>query len=167
MLFNYFIIILIILTSLFLFFTNNPINSVLFLIVIFFNLAILLIFSGFDFLGYIFLSIYIGAIAIFFLFILMMVNIPIYAKKKKIIYPFLYTILIFIIFLFFEYALQEWLLTYSGVSYEYFPLRLQYYNTIEIYATLLYTINWPYIFILGYLLLIVMISAMMIVKKLE
>jgi len=53
----------------------NPINSVLFLISIFFSVSILFILLGIDFFGYVFLIIYVGAIAVLFLFIVMMLNI--------------------------------------------------------------------------------------------
>lgn len=50
----------------------NPINSVLFLISIFFSVSIIFILLGIDFFGFIFLIIYVGAIAVLFLFIVMM-----------------------------------------------------------------------------------------------
>jgi NADH:ubiquinone oxidoreductase subunit 6 (subunit J) len=53
----------------------NPINSVLFLISIFFIVSIIFIILGIDFFGFIFLIIYVGAIAVLFLFIVMMLNI--------------------------------------------------------------------------------------------
>ena len=53
----------------------NPINSVLFLISIFFSVSIIFILLGIDFFGFIFLIIYVGAIAVLFLFIVMMLNI--------------------------------------------------------------------------------------------
>jgi len=80
--FFYSLIFIVIFSSILLLFTNNPINAVLFLITIFFNLSVLLFLCGFEFLSLLFLMIYIGAIAIFFLFTLMLVNIPIYTKKN-------------------------------------------------------------------------------------
>ena len=53
----------------------NPINSVLFLISIFFAVSIIFILIGIDFFGFVFLIIYVGAIAVLFLFIVMMLNI--------------------------------------------------------------------------------------------
>ncbi len=53
----------------------NPIDSVLFLILCFFDSAILAFFFNFEFLGLAFVIIYVGAIAVLFLFIIMMLNI--------------------------------------------------------------------------------------------
>jgi NADH-ubiquinone oxidoreductase chain 6 len=54
---------------------KNPVISVLFLISVFVNSAIYLMFLGVSFVGISYIIIYVGAIAILFLFILMMINI--------------------------------------------------------------------------------------------
>lgn len=81
----------------------NPINSVLFLISIFFFASIIFILLGIDFFGFIFLIIYVGAIAVLFLFIVMMLNIQ-KIETDKLTYL---TIGVFIlILLFFEIFLS-------------------------------------------------------------
>lgn len=55
--------------------SRNPVHSVLFLILVFFNSAGLLILLGLDFFAMIFLVVYVGAIAVLFLFVVMMLNI--------------------------------------------------------------------------------------------
>lgn len=55
--------------------SNNPIYSVLFFISIFINTSIIFIFFNVDFLGILLLLVYVGAIAILFLFIIMMLNV--------------------------------------------------------------------------------------------
>jgi NADH-quinone oxidoreductase subunit J len=64
-----------ILSSLFVIFTKNPVFSILFLIFTFTNVACLLFLFNFEFLPISFLVIYVGAIAVLFLFVLMMLNI--------------------------------------------------------------------------------------------
>ena len=54
---------------------RNPIHSVLFLILVFFNAAGLLLLLGLDFFALILLIVYVGAIAVLFLFVVMMLNI--------------------------------------------------------------------------------------------
>lgn len=54
---------------------TNPINSVLFLILIFLSASVILFLIGCDFIGLVFIIIYLGAIAVLFLFIVMMVNV--------------------------------------------------------------------------------------------
>ena len=55
--------------------SRNPVHSVLFLILVFFNGAGLLILLGLDFFAMVFLVVYVGAIAVLFLFVVMMLNI--------------------------------------------------------------------------------------------
>ena len=55
--------------------SRNPVYSVLFLILVFFNAAGLLILLGLDFFALVFLVVYVGAIAVLFLFVVMMLNI--------------------------------------------------------------------------------------------
>jgi NADH-ubiquinone oxidoreductase chain 6 len=64
-----------ILSSLLVITSKNPVISVLFLISVFINSALYLILSGITFVGISYIIIYVGAIAILFLFILMMINI--------------------------------------------------------------------------------------------
>lgn len=55
--------------------SQNPVIAVLFLISVFVNSALYLIFLGVGFIGISYIIVYVGAIAILFLFILMMINI--------------------------------------------------------------------------------------------
>jgi len=87
------------LSGFFVFTASNPIYSILFLISVFFNSAILIILWGADFLGLLFIIIYVGAIAVLFLFVIMMVNIkttPFFSNK----------LLSLILFFFFYYAVS-------------------------------------------------------------
>lgn len=54
---------------------TNPVHSVLFLILVFFNTAALLLLLGLEFFAMTILIVYIGAIAVLFLFVVMMLNI--------------------------------------------------------------------------------------------
>lgn len=54
---------------------RNPVYSLLFLMLMFCNASGLLILLGADFLALIFLMVYVGAIAVLFLFVIMMLNI--------------------------------------------------------------------------------------------
>jgi NADH-quinone oxidoreductase subunit J len=56
------------------FFNNNPIHSVLFLILSFFLSAIILLMFGVDYIALLFILVYVGAVAVLFLFVIMMIN---------------------------------------------------------------------------------------------
>tara|TARA_Y100000590_G_scaffold412877_1_gene508191 strand:+ start:587 stop:1219 length:633 start_codon:yes stop_codon:yes gene_type:complete len=54
---------------------RNTVHSVLFLILVFMSISILFIMIGAEFLGMIMLIVYVGAVAVLFLFVVMMLNI--------------------------------------------------------------------------------------------
>ena len=55
--------------------SKNPVHSVLFLILVFFNAAGLFLLLGAEFLAMILLVVYVGAVAVLFLFVVMMLDI--------------------------------------------------------------------------------------------
>jgi NADH-ubiquinone oxidoreductase chain 6 len=63
--------------------SRNPVHSVLFLILVFFNSAGLLLLLGLDFFAMIFLVVYVGAIAVLFLFVVMMLNVKLAEINEK------------------------------------------------------------------------------------
>lgn len=62
---------------------RNPVYSVIFLVLAFFNASGLLVLLGLDFFAMIFLVIYVGAIAVLFLFVVMMLNIKLAEIDEK------------------------------------------------------------------------------------
>ncbi|HVZ67955.1 MAG TPA: NADH-quinone oxidoreductase subunit J [Rhizomicrobium sp.] len=61
---------------------RNPVHSVLFLILAFFNAAALFVLLGAEFLAMILAVVYVGAVAVLFLFVVMMLDID-FAELKK------------------------------------------------------------------------------------
>ena len=55
--------------------SKNPVHSVLFLILTFFNAAALFLLTGAEFLAMILLVVYVGAVAVLFLFVVMMLDV--------------------------------------------------------------------------------------------
>jgi NADH-quinone oxidoreductase subunit J len=80
----------------------NPIEGVLFLILAFFNAAAILFIFHAEFLGLVFVIVYVGAIAILFLFVIMMLNIK--TSNTKGAFKYVGTLLSFVLF--------GWLSTY-------------------------------------------------------
>ena len=64
---------------------RNPVHSVLFLILAFFNAAGLLILMEMEFLSLIFIVVYVGAIAVLFLFVVMMLNVKISEVEDEVL----------------------------------------------------------------------------------
>ncbi|HUO97662.1 MAG TPA: NADH-quinone oxidoreductase subunit J [Rhizomicrobium sp.] len=61
---------------------RNPVHSVLFLILAFLNAAALFVLLGAEFLAMILVVVYVGAVAVLFLFVVMMLNVD-FAELKK------------------------------------------------------------------------------------
>ena len=64
-----------VLSAIFVIFANNPVHSVLWLITSFFGVAGFFILLGAEFLALILMIVYVGALAVLFLFVVMMLNI--------------------------------------------------------------------------------------------
>ena len=62
--------------------SKNTVYSVFFLILVFVSVSILFIMIGAEFLGMIMLIVYVGAVAVLFLFVVMMLNIVKQEKKE-------------------------------------------------------------------------------------
>ena len=73
----YFFASFLIVTCISVIFSKNPVNSVLFLVLAFLNSTFLFILNGAEFVGIILAIVYIGAVAILFLFVVMMLDIQI------------------------------------------------------------------------------------------
>lgn len=62
--------------------SRNPVHSVLFLILAFFNAAALMLIAGAEFLAMILVIVYVGAVAVLFLFVVMMLDID-FARLRE------------------------------------------------------------------------------------
>jgi NADH-quinone oxidoreductase subunit J len=80
--------------------SRNPMHSVLFLVLVFCNAAGLLILLEVEFLAMLFLVVYVGAIAVLFLFVVMMLNIRVTELNESILRYIPIGGLILLIFLF-------------------------------------------------------------------
>ena len=81
-LFFYFLSTIAVFSSLMVIVSRNTVYSVFFLILVFVTISILFIMIGAEFLGMIMLIVYVGAVAVLFLFVVMMLNISEQSKKK-------------------------------------------------------------------------------------
>lgn len=61
---------------------NNAVQSVLFLVLTFFNVACLLLLLGAEFFAFLLIIVYVGAIAVLFLFVIMMLNLKLVPKTS-------------------------------------------------------------------------------------
>ena len=80
--------------------SKNTVHSVFFLILDFISISCLFIMIGAEFLGMIMLIVYVGAVAVLFLFVVMMLNIKIIELNKELVHYFPIGSIVGFIFLF-------------------------------------------------------------------
>jgi len=140
--------------------SKNPVHSVLFLVLVFINAAFLLIFLEADFMALILIVVYVGAIAILFLFICMMLNIKTEQFNKN-IFAYLPISGVFVILLIFEVSL----IIYNFFAHDLFSgsenIILLFTNASNIFVLgeTLYTFYALNFLLAGFILLIAMVGA--------
>lgn len=151
-------------------FSKNPVHSVLFLILVFLLNICFFFLLGADFIAFIFMIVYVGAIAVLFLFVVMMLNIrSIEVTNVFINYLPLSALIVFVFFFEFNYAftnlpylnlslVYDTLFEFNNTDYVDF-LEFTYSSSIVLFGYLLYT-HFAFEFILaGLILLLAMIGS--------
>ena len=145
---------------------SNAVHSVLFLILVFCNVAGLLLLLGAEFLSFMLLIVYVGAIAVLFLFVVMMLNVKISSVQinKYSILPI--GILIFII-LFNQFVgaisdLDLLRLQPKNLSFVLWINETSNLSNIEVVGRVLYTHYSLLFLICGFILLVAMIGAIVL-----
>jgi NADH-quinone oxidoreductase subunit J len=148
--------------------SKNPVHSILSLILVFFNASSLLILLGSEFLAMLFIIVYVGAVAVLFLFIIMMLNIKISALTTS-IYRYLPVFFVLGSVFVFEFLMLFYFdLVSLSISNLYlcqinfindWSSSLEPSNNINVLGQLLYT-HYSYLFLLsGVILLVSMLGA--------
>lgn len=147
-----------IVSAFFVIFSINPVHSVLFLILVFFNISGLLILLGLEYFALIFIIIYIGAIAVLFLFIVMMLNIKIIELKDnfwRYIPVGFFLTLLFILEIFYLIWSDSNILFVNSLDYINYINWIDYFSnsfTLEVIGEIIYTYYF-FSFLLGGLIL--------------
>ena len=165
--FLFFIVSIIIITSsLLVILSKNPIHSVLFLILVFFNTAILFLFSGAEFLAMILLIVYIGAVAVLFLFVIMMLDINT-AKLRQGFSNYLPIGLFvgFIILLELLYVVSQSKLIFPTKNVTENKITNEIFENTKIIGNVLYTDYFLLFQLSGIILLVAMIGAILLTLR--
>jgi NADH-quinone oxidoreductase subunit J len=144
---------------------RNPVHSVLFLILAFFNAAALFLIAGAEFLAMILVIVYVGAVAVLFLFVVMMLDVD-FAELRGGFQRYLPVGATVGAVLFVELAavLGGWTLAPAAVQLRLSPIPSGVSNT-EALGRVLYT---DYIFLFqtsGLILLVAMIGAIVLTLR--
>nr|WOE90981.1 NADH dehydrogenase subunit 6 [Aequorea sp. MKL-2023] len=144
----------------------NPIHSVFWLVLVFLNSSALLLLLGFNFIPLLLIIVYVGAIAILFLFVIMMLDI-LYLKKIESISSIVPIVLVVFsnVFTYLYWYFKDFnLKTFLSFSNNW---DLVYESQINVIGKFLYTYYcYPFI-IISLLLLVAMIGAIVLVLDLS
>ncbi|MDP3372253.1 MAG: NADH-quinone oxidoreductase subunit J [Candidatus Paracaedibacteraceae bacterium] len=143
-------------------FSKNTLYSALALIVVFFNAAAIILMSGAEFLSFVLMIVYVGAVAVLFLFIIMMLNLK--KNEFEISYgPYLYSALGVALLLIAEIIAAAYFFTEHPNALDLLvsPRQSRVQNVVAL-GQILYT-HYAYIFQVGGLILFVaMIGAIVL-----
>ena len=156
---------LLLLSSIFVLISKNPVHSVLFLILCFCNAAGILFLFNAEFLGLIFIIVYVGAIAILFLFVVMMLNVKVYSSDNIIYYlPFLLLlgfVLLLQIYLIFEKVFSNNTFWVADSPYV-FENYIDNLNSIDVLGQCLYNYYLTCFLLAGLIFLVAMVGAIVL-----
>ena len=161
-----FLLSLLLINSFLVFLSKNPVYSVLFLILVFCNAASILIILHIEFLALLYIIIYVGAIAVLFLFVVMMLNVKI--KKATNLYYLLTLVFFNIIFLFVLYSFLDNVFSffkinaYINFNPDFFIVNVDNLSNIFVFGQVLYNYYLICFLLVGILLLVAMIGAIVL-----
>lgn len=161
-------------------FVKNPVHSVLFLILVFVNISGLLILLQTDFLALLFLLVYIGAIAVLFLFIVMMLNIKLTETNQYFLNFEFYCIyvtsfVLFSLICYFTFSTIHTFSLYRNSEYldqfvslnqiSDFKINFLEFSNVKVIGSVLYTLHVYHFLLAGLILLIAMVGAIVLTMQ--
>jgi NADH-quinone oxidoreductase subunit J len=148
--------------------SNNPIQSILFLILVFLFSAVLFMLLGAEFISLLILIVYIGAIAILFLFVIMMLNLRVVEVYNAFFHYLPIGSLVafffvgeFLMLIFFDFSKLD-LLVSSNYIGEVIILKGYGFNNLHFFGYLLFSFYVHLFLIIGFVLFVSMIGSIVI-----
>jgi NADH-quinone oxidoreductase subunit J len=144
---------------------RNPVHSVLFLILAFFNAAGLFVLMGAEFLAMILVIVYVGAVAVLFLFVVMMLDIDFVQMRRGALQYLPVGLLVgFILVAEILFVIGTWVIGPDAASVRAAPMSAEITNTAAL-GRILYT-QYLYLFqVSGLVLLVAMIGAIVLTHR--
>ena len=144
---------------------RNPVHSVLFLILAFFNAAGLFVLLGAEFLGMILVVVYVGAVAVLFLFVVMMLDVDFSELKRGALQYLPFGALIGLVLVVeLIMAGSVWVLKPAALAAKAHAMPAGMTNT-EALGRILYTDYVYYFQVAGLVLLVAMIGAIVLTLR--
>ena len=144
---------------------RNPVHSVLFLILAFVNAAGLFLLAGAEFLGMILIVVYVGAVAVLFLFVVMMLDVDFAAMKQGFLQVLpIGAIVGAVLGIELILVVGSWTLAPAGSSIVASPIRAGVSNT-QALGQVLYTQYLLFFQMAGLILLTAMVGAIVLTLR--
>jgi len=163
----YFLSFLLVFSAILVISAQNPVHSVFFLALVFFTSAFLLFLLEVEFISLLFVLVYVGAIAVLFLFVVMMLDIKITKYEKDLLFylpigSFLGIIFLLEVFLGLQENLVPLLPSSSREIYTDWLGIVDSLTNLDVLGQILYTYYFFYFLIAGVILLVAMVGAIVL-----
>jgi NADH-quinone oxidoreductase subunit J len=159
-------------SSVFVFGIVNPVQSLLWLVCVFICASLLLLEMGAEFIAVLLILVYIGAIAVLFLFVIMLLNIRLielnwyFINYKFISVLFSLGFLLQIFFLFYYKDIDNIFINNLVVNY-FWISNIDYTSNIEVIGILLFKIFYYYFFFLSLILLVALLGTLILLVPIK
>ncbi len=145
--------------------SRNPVHAVLFLILGFVNAAVLFLLAGAEFLAFVLVIVYVGAVAVLFLFVVMMLDVDFAALHEGFQrYAPVGALVALIMFAELAFIAGSWAIAPAGSADRLFPTPDNVSNTVAL-GQLIYTSYLPLFQLSGVILLVAMIGAIVLTHR--
>ena len=145
--------------------SRNPVHAVLFLILGFVNAAVLFLLAGAEFLAFILVIVYVGAVAVLFLFVVMMLDVDFTALQEGFQrYAPIGALVALVMFAELAFIAGSWTIAPAGNADRLFPTPDNVSNTVAL-GQLIYTSYLPLFQLSGVILLVAMIGAIVLTHR--
>ena len=163
----YFLSFLLVFSAILVISAQNPVHSVFFLVLVFFTSAFLLFLLEVEFISLLFVLVYVGAIAVLFLFVVMMLDIKITKYDRDLLFylpmgSFLGIIFFLEVFLSLQENLVPFLPSSGREIYIDWMSIVDSLTNLDILGQILYTYYFFYFLIAGIILLLAMVGAIVL-----
>ena len=145
--------------------SRNPVHAVLFLILAFINAAVLFLLAGAEFLAFILAIVYVGAVAVLFLFVVMMLDVDFAAWREGFQrYAPIGALVALVLFVELAVVVAGWTIAPAAPVARMFPTPGNVTDTVAL-GSLIYTSYLPLFQLSGIILLVAMIGAIVLTHR--
>jgi NADH-quinone oxidoreductase subunit J len=138
---------------------ENPVYSVLSLLLVFLLAALLLLQLNVEFLAYTYIIVYVGAVVLLFVFVVFMIG-PVYTKSYQKESRFFFRVFLLKFFVVFSAGVKDFLVLQNNqkIFIDYLSVNARYPNDIILVSEILYKGHFFLLWLVALILLLAMIA---------